>query len=248
MESNIDDDTTFTTFSNSMDISHIPLAMASDDGVEQEQVLRAIELSQSIQHGLERQFERQKIHSLPLATLKTWFDRGESLRVIQNLTQRCRLNIRRSIKNYDDPNLSWFCNHHFIDYILLVSARMGLHAIIPNTRHQPDYSFKLRLDQPFRTFHAKFAQLGFDPTRRMLYIGTVGNDQVWLAMAPNALNDVHDDIAMSGTTTSLETHHYLAIVAWLAFVMSQRGIRNIYSMDDYPVLTKDHLHHVTNLL
>lgn len=41
--------------------------------------------------------------------------------------------------------------------------------------------------KPHISWTAKYGKLGFDPTRRLLYIGTVEGQQAWLAFAPKTL-------------------------------------------------------------
>ncbi|KAG1828591.1 hypothetical protein DFJ58DRAFT_737720 [Suillus subalutaceus] len=70
----------------------------------------------------------------------------------------------------DDPNLLWKGSKHFLDFILIVSANIGLHAL-PKTLADHNYSLTFNLRLQSRQFHPKFGKLSFDPTGSMMAIG-----------------------------------------------------------------------------
>ncbi|KAG2337508.1 hypothetical protein BDR05DRAFT_952582 [Suillus weaverae] len=75
--------------------------------------------------------------------------------------------------------LLWDASKHFLDFVLVVSGAIGLHAFLPNTIS--DHTFSVSLD--FRLQNKQF-KLGFDPTGSMMAIGTGGSCELWLAFYP----------------------------------------------------------------
>ena len=156
------------------------------------------------------------------------------------------------VSDTQDPNLLWHCNNYFLDYLLLVSNKVGLHAILPKVNNDSGYNFRLQLNQPYRGFQTKHAKLGFDPKRRMLFIGFLGIENVWLAMVPRqALRHDAPDVppgTCSGPTQLL-TKHYRAVLAWLSHVLDAAGIADVYLRQPYPDISSNiALEADTNLL
>ena len=151
-----------------------------------------------------------------------------------------------------DPDFVWFADVHYIDFILLVSARLGLHAILPNTASDPGYVWRLQLHQPCNTFRLKFTRLGFDAAHRMLFAGYQGQENVWIAMAPkNTLQtmSVHEPIHGGSTDTRLAHRHYLALLAWFAHLLSSCGIGQVFNRRTYADITSmESLKRTTNIL
>jgi hypothetical protein len=227
------------------DLDDIPVAMEPDpgDAVEGDDILAAL-LNRGGPHLDERySFEAQRAHVVSVSKMKSIYERGDEQRAIDLLRKRTSLKWDPCmITDGLDEMLTWEVNNHFIDYLLLVSASIGLHAIIPNKSEDPGYSFNLSLTQPYRPFAQKYATLGFDPAGRMLFVGTVGLDNVYIALAPRrALNGSAERVpngSCSGST-HLKQRHYLAVCSFLAWAMKRQKLCNIYSArNGYPDIVK----------
>jgi hypothetical protein len=186
-----------------------------------------------------RTFEREKAYDIKLTRFGELYERGHHSQATRLLKKRVRIDLDDddSVIHSHDPSLLWHCQNFFLDYLLLVSDKIGLHAILPNTRNVPDYTFKMQLDQPYRTFRTKHAALGFDPKGSMLFVGFQNNEHVWIAMAPRANLRRTGDEVPTGTcsgSTRMKTRHYYALLAWIALIMRQKGLKNVFLTEDYP--------------
>jgi hypothetical protein len=242
-------------FTQSFQLDDIPPSLETDgDGIEQDDVLRGIFSCQQNASGVARTFERERVFSVKLSTFKGVYERKDTYQAINIMRRRVQVNLDDNLSVMDsrDPSLLWHCNNHFLDYLLLVSNKVGLHAILPRVQNDTGYNFRLQLDQPYRAFQTKHAQLGFDPKGRMLFIGFLGIENVWLALAPRqALRNDSLDVAPGTCTgpTQLSSKHYRIIVAWLAHVLDDRGIQDVYLRKEYPDISSTAaLNEETNIL
>ena len=138
----------------------------------------------------------------------------------------------------------------------------GLFQILLMSQGDPSYVFKLDLNKQQKQWKARHADLEFDPTGRMLYIGTYSQEEVWLAMVPQAFVDKE---AMEDTGEILEWHHtmqrlegsnmtlsdenYTLMVVYLAHHLKRQGYRDIYLREDFPIgIMPSTIHTVTNLM
>jgi len=170
-----------------------------------------------------REFECETCFPISLTTLKGIYNCQDTDQAI-NLLQKCtcvQLNQSCVIPN-DDLDLLWNCENFFLDYLLLVSAKIGMHAILCNVNEELGYIFQLKLNQPHHVFRTKYTWLRFDSTNQMLFLGWQGSDTVWLAMAPCQVLRVNsEDVSIrtcKGTTT-MNTLHYHIVILWLAYIM-----------------------------
>ena len=215
--------------------------MEAEDQVDPMEVWNAISRRDAIHPGLDRRFENQPIIGITVRQLRRMFERKDEIHAVGFLEKRSRIQLdEHAVIHSNDPALNWYLDNHYIDYVLLVSARIGLHAILPNSETNPGYTFRMLLSQHYKTFKPKFTRLGFDPAGRMLFFGYQGQDNVWLAMAPKAAfvaGSVHDHVNLSGEATTLSTKHYLSIISWLASMLSKRGLGQVWSRDPYLDIT-----------
>jgi hypothetical protein len=220
------------------DLEVIPEALQTEDSIQQEDVLSEIFKARQYQTGQGRTFEKEQVFNVKISTLRRSYEKKDSHYAINLMRRRVRVELdARSTADSRDDDLMWHCTNFFLDYLMLVSADIGLHAILPNVQSDPGYNFRLQLNQPYRTFSAKFAKLGFDPKGRMLFIGFQGIDNVWLAMAPRrALRPDGEDIPVGTCTgpTMMATEHYLAMLAWLSHTLQETAISDVFLSVPYP--------------
>jgi hypothetical protein len=167
-----------------LDVSAVPAEIISDDAPTQAQVIDGI-----LRHVAplrptdDTDFYESSVQPISINTLKEIYNRRNKDRAIRMLHNRHRI-VFSNDDLYDpkDPNLGWGQHRHFLDFLLVVPKHSGLDAIIPNREVDHNFSFDITFKQ--RAWAAKYGELGFNPSRRMLYIGKAGGQQVWLAMAP----------------------------------------------------------------
>src|SRR6266571_6803389 len=89
---------------------------------------------------------------------------------------------------------------HHIDFLLKVPDRMGFDVILPppSIGVNTTWCFHLNLLGSVHPFLNHRGDLGFDPTGRMLFIGTHDHDNIFLAMVsypctstPTSLTPLH---------------------------------------------------------
>src|SRR6202007_637888 len=111
-----------------------------------------------------------------------------------------------------------------IDYQLTVGKEMGLSALLPNRQGDHGFYFGLDLQKPTKAFKGKHGMLGFDPAGRMLYIGTQGREDVFLAMAPRGFFKRGFATCAPGFATgsgTMSTRHYRQMVMMFAHMLAQ---------------------------
>jgi hypothetical protein len=220
-------------------LAEAPEMFASQDAVQQKDVLDSI-LARRLNMGYDHQsFERQKVNeNLRLSLLRELYETSFPEGAINIIKKRNRIRIDDDfIQPIDDPQLCWLGVQHYIDFMLLVSSRIGLDVILPTLETSHDYIFRVQLDQRFRAFPTKYAKLGFDPSHRCMFMGTKGQDNVWIAFAPRTSLSTHAEDVPVGTCegdTYLSTKHYLAFVAFLAFIFHSKSISHIFLEVQYP--------------
>ena len=208
-------------------------------------------------------FHRTRIIQVRLSQLKHEFKQKRARTATMRLRGRSRVLIDEEfLQDAKDPKLVWGANTHYLDYSLLVGGKKGLHVVLPTTRADHSYSFKLDLHQRHRTWRARHSELGFDPAGRMLYIGVYHQEEIWLAMVPRSftLEDEEDDsdvimddesnmCHLDQPTTALTEAHYFMVTYFLARSLQEAGFKDIYTRGDYPSPhTVENLRNETNIL
>ena len=71
--------------------------------------------------------------------------------------------------------------------LVVVSRGIGLGTLLPNSGSDLDWEFKLDMSKNrFCDFTVARAKLGFNPSGRMLWVGTTTmSEDVWIALVPN---------------------------------------------------------------
>jgi hypothetical protein len=123
----------------------------------------------------------------------------------------------------DDPSLAWNVPNHYLDFLLIISDKIGFDTILPNVTNDPNFVFNLDLHQPTCTFKSKHANISFPLDPCMLYVGkSGGKDNIWLAMAPNQFfssDGSYHDVHPNRSPTSSAPKHYWMMVMFLTHVI-----------------------------
>ena len=198
-----------------------------------------------------------------LSTLKKEYELNHVRTAMHRMRKRSKVHIDEEfVHQVNDANLAWGATEHFLDYYLLVSAKKGLHAILPKGTRDVSYSFSLDLNHSKRTWKARYAELGFDPAGRMLWIGRYHQEDVWLAMVPRCFtnedvlaeademtDDARNMVHLDCKRTTMSEGHACMMVSMIATFLAQLGFHDIYIRDKTPEdLTIDGMKRVTNLL
>ena len=175
--------------------------------------------------------------------IKETFMRRQTSKAINQLNARCKIKIDREMQiPNNDQNIYWGLREHRLDYLLTVSAEIGLWAATPNVNTDHNYILSMELNKPYRDFKGKYGKLGFDPKGRILHIGKSKNNDVWLAMAPLSFFDESEETAPAGHVTGdtrLSTKHYRMIVIFFAYLLSKLNDRGFTCLDMYGISLTD---------
>lgn len=125
-----------------------------------------------------------------------------------------------------------------LDYHLTVANQIGLSSILPNAINSHNFSFEMDLKKRYKEFKGKHAMVGFDTKGKMLYIGRVMNEDVFLAMAPNVFLSCQTEPSSPGHSTGsslLSRRHYRQVVMMFAHFLQDipdRWFFNVRSVYD----------------
>lgn len=226
-----------------VDINVIAAAMEAGDSYSQDDVMRAIFQAGVIPEGERDPFESLPINIIRLSRLRELYTKKQQSQAIAYLNLRSKIKIDPEMQiPYNDNNIFWGLREHRLDYLLTVSASIGLWAATPNVNVDHNYTFNLDLKKPYRDFKGKYGKLGFDPKRRFLYLGKSRNDDVWLAMAPWSFFETSGEDIPSGHITGdtrLTTKHYRMIVMFFAHLLSKLVDRGFTCVDTYGINLED---------
>lgn len=243
-------------------VGDIPLDLQADDGIGQDEVEQMIALDQVGGTTLIAGFEGARPQKVKLSTLQEDFMADKRRTAIQRMQKRQRVEIDGEfLFEKNDPMLAWGAREHFLDYYLLVPGKRGLHAVLPTARGDVSYTFNLDVHRREKQWRARYGDLGFNPTKRMLYIGKYHQEEIWLAMVPRSFvgDDLLDDAEMGANgnganaleeskDTSLSEEEYCQMIAYLAYHLKKQTFRDIYLLDDFPDLTIESVRESTNLM
>jgi hypothetical protein len=206
------------------DISQAPAIHLADqdDRVAQSTILQELVGTTLIDPSKRDPFPGMDVFPLKLSKLETLY-LNKDRSAVSLLSKRHEIHIDDRFRLrpgngeiYMDTSVS------MIDYHLTVANCMGLSAILPNAMSSQSFSFDLDLKKPYKGFKYKHAMLGFDPARRMLFIGRVFDDDVYLAMVPREFLQGHFVPAPAGTSSGsplMSTRHYRQVAMMLAFFL-----------------------------
>ncbi|KAI6038200.1 hypothetical protein EDC04DRAFT_2896706 [Pisolithus marmoratus] len=235
-------------------VGDIPDALGADDGTTQEDLRWAISYEHIETTTMVQNFHKSLKHEVALSKLRTIFETGASQKAISRLMRRQSIKVDDMfLHDHDDANLAWRAMDHHLDLVILVTEAVGLHAILPTVDSDPTYTFKLDLHHPQRQWRAKHVDLGFDPSGRMMYLGTHYQEEVWMAMVPRSfvavrqwgIDNRRDNMAhIEAVTTAVTPNQFCMMVSFLAKQLQSIGFKDIYMREEYPrILSQAHIGH-----
>jgi hypothetical protein len=235
------------------DVSHAPSHMLADDGPSQDITLRAaLEGAAAMDDEAER-FHHQAKEERTLDYFAKLYEQDDKRRAVQLLTRRNEIKLEGSqyLSFYDDEELAWQIESHYLDMQICVGGGLGLAAILPNVTIHHSVEFRLVLGKRFRRFSAKYAKLGFEPTNCMLWIGrSSSGEDSWLAWVPkDSMGPTSEDVAAGSgkEDTTMSEKHYRIAAMFLADMLRRIGHRDIIVNERYPdVMDDDAFYHATN--
>lgn len=223
-------------------LDDIPVAQEVDDdeAVPQEAIFDGLFLQQEGSQGDGPTWEQTPVTTLNLSSLERMFRINDRSTAIKLLNRRVNVVLDPDLKlRADDPNLLWKGSKHFLDFILVVSGKIGLDAFLPKTVADHNFSLTLNLRLQSRQFRPKFGKLGFDPTGSMMAIGDGQSTELWLGFCPvGNLEDI--DLANNSPLlsekhgdTRLTSVHYRMGIMFLACLLSQIPSMPVHVMYPY---------------
>lgn len=202
---------------------------------------------------------------IPLSRYKQMMEDDQLNAAFKLLRSRTEIFIDEEY-TYDahDPRLAYDASEHYLDFLLVLSSRIGFDSFLPNSVNDITFAFSLDLHQPQRSLNIKHCDLGFPVGRNTLYIGrSRGKDMVYLVMAPNTFinEDEPDDDASDHPDnaatprrlpSNLSGRHYFMLVMFMAFIFQKHfPRRDVYCHTRYPDIEHQpykHLRESTNIL
>lgn len=237
------------------DVAAVPSGLDAEDGLAQNVALEAACLQHPFLQDEGERFHNQYRKRRPLSFFADVYNTKDDERARGTLTQRTEIILDGSeyVTDHADPSLAWSVDSHYLDLQICVGDGLGLAAMLPNIGTHHALEFRLELKHRTRRFQAKYAKLGFEPTNCMLWIGrsSVGED-AWLAWIPqNDIwnNDDHVGLGSGKEDTTLTAKQYRMTTMFLATMLENIGLRDIFVLDKYPDLENEtDVTFATNLL
>ena len=235
-----------------VDISEAPGALLSPDAPNQIDVLLHHHDDSEDIDELRTEANRFLDRSVITRTLdhiRRIYDRKQTATSLDLLAHRVKVNWKDSElvlwPHRMGNKARWDIPSHFIDMLVVVSRGIGLGALLPNSGSDLDWEFKLDVSKNrFRDFTVARAKLGFNPSGRMLWVGTTTmSEDVWIALVPNTFEtdaaSMLEELEDQGTkkrSTHLKDHHRKILLMFLAHVLQTIGFRHISVSSRYPDL------------
>lgn len=204
--------------------------MLADDPVSSENLLNGLLYSQSRDPTIE--WQQAETTPVRLSTLRRQYEENRTDDAFRLLRKKVALDRedRKHAVRVDDPNIQFQIKKHFLDFLLVVSKRPGLRAIIPPA---PNHAWSLTFDlrNPYRQFSAKHGILGFDPSECMVHIGQCGQDLLWMAWVPKERWEAGKPIpAAQCTSSALRGNRMRCALTFLACSASKIPDRQVHLM------------------
>jgi hypothetical protein len=226
-----------------MDISNIPDAFIADrdDAIKQSAILNAITGTTLVdQENADDEFDSKVVKDLPLSWLKRLYERGDR-GVADLLSERHKIHIDDQFRlPVGLGEIRMNTDVTMLDYHLTVGNCLGFGPLLPNAAGAHRFCCEMDLQKPYKEFKGKNAMVGFDTKGRMLYIGRVMNEDVFLAMAPNEFISGHLEPCRPGHNTGpsvMSRRHYRQVLMMIVHFLegiperSFMNIRPVYDQD-----------------
>ncbi|KAG1772198.1 hypothetical protein EV702DRAFT_1048672 [Suillus placidus] len=212
----------------------------SDDAVPQEAIFDGLFLQQEGAPADGPTWEQTPVTTINLSSLGRMYRLKDRSSAIKLLHRRVNVVLDSDLKLCsNDPKLLWKASNHFLDFILVVSGKISLHAFLPRTIADHNFTLTLNLRLQCREFHLKFGKLGFDPTGSMMAISEGQSTELWLGFCPVSniedidlanqsplLNEKHGD-------TCLTAVHYCMGIMFIAYLLNQIPSMPVHMMYPY---------------
>ncbi len=223
-----------------LDLEDFPLPFAIENPMQQEDILDRLFSADAAKVKARQDFFSQSPSKIKLSKLRELYDSDAITRPFSLLRKRHEIIVDPDyVLDPLDPELTWLPFSAYLDFLLVVPRDIGLTAIIPNGDHGVafGYAFNHDVRRPTRRWRSKHARLGFNPSARMLWIGTCMDEDVWLAAAPSDIlsgdHDEDEDDPKIGDTCLSRPHYHMWLL-FLAAMLNAEGILGVYVRDRYP--------------
>lgn len=250
---------------NPLVLGEVPDALLADDAALQQNIIDSLRDAAGDPERSSTRYEDLPVRRIPLSKFQQMMEMNQVQAAFKLLRSRNEIFVDEKF-SYDpkDRDLAYDVTQHHLDFLMVLSSRIGFDAFLPNSPNDMTFIFNLDLHQPHRPLKMKHCDLGFPLDRNALYIGrSRGKDLIYLVMAPNAfINEVETDEdapdypnshASSGRPrTNMSGKHYFMLVMFMAHVFQKHfPRRDIYCHVRYPDIERNAWRNVrdsTNLL
>jgi hypothetical protein len=242
---------------NPTDISLVPddLAAYPGDALEQSAILTEIIGTRIRERSFEERFNNMPQNRLKLSALRSLYNARDK-RAVNLLSTRHTVQIDEEFKvPLGTGQAKINTDQSMIDYRLTVANSIGFSALLPNAVSSINFCFTMDLQRPYTSFKGKHATLGFDPAGSMLYIGRRNDEDVFLAMAPDAFLRGETEPCPAGFTSGspvMSKRHYRQMVMMLAHFLEcipHLAFANTFSVYEQDLeSSKPNFERITNIL
>jgi hypothetical protein len=211
-----------------------------EDLIRQTEVLNNIIVTTFEDPADEDAFTEKRRVKLKLSQLKRSYDLKDP-HVVDLLARRNSIVIDKKFKlEFGRGQILMHTNKTMLDYQLTVPNCMGFASVLPNASSAHRFYFNMDLKKPTTEFKGKHAMIGFDTKGKMLYLGLLNGEYVYLTMAPNEFLNGHFEPCPAGYSTgssTMQRQHYRQIVMMLAYflakipILSYSNIGDVYDQD-----------------
>lgn len=231
------------------DVALAPQAFDTSDAPSQEVAMASALLAPhtAIASNTAERFFSERVRPIQLNKLRQLYQEDRRKSAIALLTGRHTIAYHGGAftANKQDPLLVWSADETYIDLVIYVGRGLGLGALLPNVHVHHNFEFRMDLTKPYRTFTAKYAQLGFDPKGSVLWIGcSPASEDVWLSFIPWNMGDTDaEEIRIrpgeSSGNSTLGIIRYRRVVMFLATMVKNIAYLDITVDDEYPDVSDD---------
>lgn len=230
-----------------VDLDDVPVYFAAEDCISQEEVSSGI-LQELMRSSAESDnYDSRAGKDLTLAHLKTIYNQNLYTTVVQYMRKyKSRIVLTPDdLYSHRDPMVAWRAGYaHKLDYICAVGDRLGLHAALTDSGVNVEYEFTLS-PKPHRKFGGKYAQLGFDQSGSVMYLGSRPGEEVYICMAPEEVLSPDfsspPPVGLCSDSPLLTPFHARVMIVYIAFCLSQMSdVTSAYCLNPYSVPMPPH--------
>ena len=242
MQDDDEGEDTSQVLSDLADIAPIAEAHVAEpeDRVQQSEVLNNI-IATTLEDPADIDaFNEKRCHNLKLSQLKRAYENNDT-HALELLSRRNRIVIdKKFLLEFGHRQILLDTSKTMLDYQLTVANGIGFDSLLPNAASAHRFYFNMDLKKPIVEFKGKHVMVGFDTKGKMLYLGQLNGEHVYLTMAPNEFFLRHFEPCAAGYSTGGSTmmrRHYRQIVMMLAYFLAKipelaySNIGNVYDQD-----------------